>query len=155
MVQTGDRLLTFGGVVTGAASVLHLAIIFGGADWYRFFGAGEHMAKLVARGSAYPTVVTSGIAVILGIWMLYAFSGAGLIRCLPLLRLALILIAAVYLIRGIFGVPLVLLMDNRYAHDLQAKMTFMIVSSAICICLGICYAWGAIVVWRKSFSPSA
>jgi putative oxidoreductase len=149
-VRSGDRFLVFGGVLTGAASLLHVGIILGGPDWYRFFGAGERMARLAARGSAYPAAVTAGIAIVLGIWALYALSGAGVIRRLPFVRLALVLIAAVYLARGILGIPLVLVMDDPYANQLRAKMTFMVLSSAVCICLGICYAFGAARVWKTS-----
>ena len=148
-MRRGDRLLVIGGSVTAVAALLHVAIIVGGPDWYRFFGAGERMAWLAARGSIYPTIITSCIAAILGVWALYAFSGAGLIRRLPLLRLALTLIAAVYLARGILGVPVVLYADDPYANQLKAKMTFMVVSSAICVFLGICYAAGAARVWKN------
>ncbi|HEX8362555.1 MAG TPA: hypothetical protein VF613_20715 [Longimicrobium sp.] len=141
--RTSYRLLVAGGAVTAAAALLHVAIIVGGPDWYRFFGAGERMARMDARGSIYPALITAWIAAILGVWALYAFSGAGLIRRLPLLRLALTLIAAVYLARGILGVPIVLLVDDPYTNQLRAKMTFMVVSSAICVVLGLCYAAGA------------
>ena len=144
------QLLLSGAIFTGVAALLHVAIILGGPDWYRFFGAGERMAQLAARGSAYPGIVTAGIAATLGVWMLYALSGAGVIRRLPLLRLALVLIAAVYLLRGTLGVPVVLLVDDPYATELKARMTFMAVSSVICVCLGVCYAAGAAVVWQKS-----
>jgi hypothetical protein len=150
--MSGDRLLLTGGSATAAAALLHVAIIIGGPDWYRFFGAGERMAWLAARGSIYPAIVTSCIATILGVWALYGFSGAGVIRPLPLLRLALTLIAAVYLARGILGVPVVLLVDDVYTNQLREKMTFMVVSSAICVVLGLCYAVGAT---RLSRTPSA
>ncbi len=149
-MQTGDRFLVLGGGLSGVASLIHVAIILGGPDWYRFFGAGERMAQLAARGSAYPTVITAGIAVILGIWMLYAFSGAGLIRRLPFLRPALILIATIYLTRGILGVPAVLFGNDPYAKELSARMMFMVLSSAICVFLGFCYAFGAALVWRRA-----
>jgi hypothetical protein len=110
------------------------------------------MARLAARGSIYPTVITACIAAVLGVWALYAFSGAGVIRRLPLLRLALTLIAGVYLARGILGVPVVLFVDDVYTNQLKAKMTFMVVSSAICVGLGLCYAIGAARLWR---TPSA
>ena len=138
-----DRSLLYGGLLTGAAALLHAGIILGGPDWYRFFGAGERMARLSARGSRYPILVTAGIAAILGIWALYALSGAGVIRRLPLLRLVLVLIAAVYLIRGAAGIPVVLFVDDPYTNELKGRMTFMVVSSAICVCLGLCYAVGA------------
>ena len=142
-MQKGSRWLLYGGLLTGVASLLHLGIIVGGPDWYRFFGAGERMARLAARGSPYPTVITAGIAAVLAVWMLYALSGAGVIRRLPFLRLGLVLIAAVYLGRGALGIPIVLLAEDPYANQLKARMTFMIVSSAICIGLGLCYAVGA------------
>jgi hypothetical protein len=148
-----DRLLFFGGLLTGVASLLHLGIIFGGPDWYRFFGAGERMARLAARGSLYPALMTAAIAAILAVWMLYAFSGAGVMRRLPLLRHALPLIAAVYFARGLLGVPVVLFVENAYLHELRARMTFMVASSAICISLGVCYAAGAVAVRRRCSAP--
>ena len=150
MAKRGARALILGGALTGVAALLHVAIIIGGPSWYRFFGAGERMARLAAGGSVYPAVVTIMLALMLGVWALYALSGAGFIRPLPLLRLALGVIAAIYLIRGVFGIPLVLLMDDPYSHQLRAKMTFMIVSSAICIGLGICYAIGANTFTKRS-----
>jgi hypothetical protein len=136
--------------VTAGAALLHVGIILGGPEWYRFFGAGERMAWLAARGSPVPAVITAGIAAVLGVWALYALSGAGTIRRLPLLRPALAAIAAIYLARGVLGVPLVLLADDPYAAQLRARMTFMVVSSAICIGLGLCYAAGAVRVGRRS-----
>lgn len=149
-MQNGDRLLLGGGLLTGVASLLHIAIILGGPGWYRFFGAGERMARLAARGSSYPTLITASITAILGVWTLYALSGAGIIRRLPFLRLSLVLIAAIYLARGALGVPVVLLVEDPYTSELRARMTFMVVSSAICAFLGLCYAVGAAGVWQRS-----
>ena len=148
-MQNGERWLRWGALLTGAASLLHLGIIFGGPDWYRFFGAGERMARLSARGSAYPAVITAGIASVLGLWAIYGLSGAGVIRRLPLLRLALVLISGVYFARGTLGIPAVMLVDGPYADELEGRMTFMVVSSLVCILLGFCYAFGAARVWRR------
>ena len=148
-MQNGGRWLLCGALLTGAASLLHLCIIFGGPDWYRFFGAGERMARLSARGSAYPTFVTAGIASVLALWALYGLSGAGVIRRLPLLRPALLLVAVVYLARGALGIPLVLFAENPYADELKGRMTFMVVSSLVCVFLGFCYAFGAARVWHR------
>lgn len=143
------RSLLAGGLLTGAASVLHLGIILGGPEWYRFFGAGEGMARLAARGSLYPTLVTAAIALILFVWALYALSGAGLIRRLPFLRRVLALIATVYLARGLLGLPAVLLADDPYARELRERIPFMAVTSAVCIFLGLCYAVGAAARTRR------
>jgi hypothetical protein len=138
-----NRIMLTGGALTGAASLLHVAMIVGGADWYRFFGAGERMARMAARGSPYPALVTAGIAAVLAVWALYALSAAGVIRRLPLLRPALAAIAAVFLARGILGIPLVLLVDDPYLSQLRGRMTFMVVTSLVCVALGLCYAVGA------------
>lgn len=152
-VQTVDRLLLAAGSLTAGAALLHVAIIPGGPDWYRFFGAGEGMARMAARGFLYPTVLTACIAAVLGLWALYAFSGAGVIRRLPFLPLVLTLIAGAFLLRGILGVPVVLFVDHPYAHELAGRMTFMVVSSAVCIFLGVCYAAGAVRLRRRSAAP--
>jgi putative oxidoreductase len=148
-MREGEKWLRRGALLTGAASLLHLAIIFGGPGWYRFFGAGERMARLSERGSVYPTLITAAIASLLGLWALYGLSGAGVIGRLPLLRPALVLIAGAYFARGLLGIPAVLLVESPYADELKGKMTFMAVSSLICVCLGLCYASGAARVWRR------
>lgn len=150
--RNGRGVLLLGGVLTAGAALLHVGIIIGGPAWYRFFGAGERMARMAARGSMQPALVTASIAAILGVWALYAFSGAGVIRRLPFLRLALTLIAAVYLARGLLGVPAVMLVDDVYTKQLRAKLTFILVSSAICIVLGLCYAVGAARVWKTALA---
>jgi len=135
--------LIAGGWLSAAASLLHLACIAGGPDWYRFFGAGEEMARAAARGDAYPAVVTLGIAAILAIWALYAFAGAGLIRRLPLMRTALVIISAIYLLRGLVVVPLIFLMGNEPIGG------FALWSSLIVLVYGIAYAVGTWKAWPQ------
>jgi hypothetical protein len=69
--------------LSAAAALLHLMVIAGGPDWYRFFGAGRRWRARPSKAPFVPPLVTFGIAVILGVWAAYAFSGAGLIRRLP------------------------------------------------------------------------
>ena len=145
-------LLLLGGFLTGVVALLHVAMILGGPSWYRLFGAGERMAQLATRGSAYPAIVTVIIAVILSVWTLYALSGACMIRRLPFLRVALSLIAAIFLVRGVLGIPVVFFVDDPYTLQLRNRMTFMIVTSAISVFLGLCYAFGAAAI--PTGSPS-
>jgi putative oxidoreductase len=149
-VRKSERFLLVGGLLTAVVALLHFAIILGGPPWYRFFGAGERMARLAARGSFSPAIVTATIAAIFSVWTLYALSGAAVIRRLPFLRLVLFLIAAIYLARGTLGIPVVLFVDDPYTHQLRGRMTFMIVSSAISTLLGLCYAVGAQGVREQS-----
>ena len=153
-MQKSGRFLLVGGLLTGLIALLHVAIIPGGPSWYRFFGAGERMAQLAARGSSTPAIVTALLAAIFSVWTMYALSGAGVIRRLPFVRLALLLIAAIYLARGILGIPVVLFVDDPYTRQLRDRTTFMIVSSAISTFLGLCYAIGAAGVRQQSARDS-
>jgi hypothetical protein len=117
-----------------AASLLHVACIFGGPDWYRFFGAGESIAQADARGEWTPAILTTGIALVLAIWAAYAFAGAGLIRRLPPMRTALVTISSIYLARGLFIIPVMI--------EAPARTPFNIWSSLIVLAYGVIHAWG-------------
>lgn len=130
--------LAAGGGLSVTAALLHLACIVGGPSWYRFFGAGERMARLAERGSPRAALVTVGIALLLAVWAAYGFSGAGVVPRLPLLRPGLVLITAVYLLRAA-ALPIML----RTMSDRGA--TFLFVSSAVVLGIGLVHAVG---LWR-------
>ena len=141
-VKKANRLLVFGGALSIVTALLHVAIVIGGPQWYRFFGAGEELATMAEKGSWYPAVLTFGIAVVLLIWALYAFSGAGLIRRLPLLKVGLVVISAIYLIRGIAFIP-------AYIVKPEIVDEFLVWSSFICLVYGFAYTMGTKQVWAK------
>ena len=132
--------LTCAGILSVLAALMHIGVIIGGPDWYRFFGAGEGMARAAERGEIYPAIVTSGIVFILMAWGAYAFSGAGLIPRLPLLRTALVLITAIYLLRGMVVVPI-------WLAKPQLMTSFAIWSSAIVFIYGVVHAVGLWKAW--------
>lgn len=136
-----NRFLMIGGVLSGLAALLHIGCIYFGAPWYRFFGAGEEMAKMAEAGSSTPGLITAGIALVLSIWSLYAFSGAGAIRRFPLLRTALCIITGIYLLRGLVVFPV------AFLHPLQAT-AFAWWSSAICLAFGIVHLVGIRQRWQ-------
>ncbi|MBU2886548.1 hypothetical protein KO507_12315 [Gilvimarinus agarilyticus] len=141
------------GVLTAGAALMHVAIIFGGAEWYRFFGAGEKMAQMAEQGLAYPAQLTGVIALVLFSWALYGFSGAGAIPRLPFMRAALGLISFVFLLRGLFGVYAVLFFNTPFIQGLGHSQMFLLVSSAICLLYGLCYAIGTWQVWTRLSPP--
>jgi hypothetical protein len=126
--------------LSAIAAALHLAIIVGGAKWYRFFGAGEHMALATIAGRWYPAIITIGIALVLSIWSAYALSGAGVIQTLPLLKLGLSVITAVYLLRGLAIIPLFIIAREK-------TTPFLLWSSAICCGYGAVHLLGLTQVW--------
>jgi hypothetical protein len=129
-------------VLSAIAALLHVGCIVFGAPWYRFFGAGERMARLAEAGDWRPTAVTAGIVAVLSVWALYALSGAGAIRALPLLRIGLCVITAVYALRGVAGLLYA-------AFGAGADATFWWWSSAICLAFGIVHANGLVQVWAR------
>jgi hypothetical protein len=131
--------LVAGGLLSAAAALLHLATIVGGGDWYRFFGAGEALASADERGSWVPAALTLGIAMLLGLWALYAFAGAGLIRRLPLMRTALVLISLIYVARGL------MVLDPVGFSGPGLSPSFVLWSSLIVLTIGLTYAIGT---WR-------
>lgn len=139
--MTREPFLILAGSLSALAALLHVAVIFGGPDWYRFFGAGEGMARMAERGMIEPTLITLGITAILAGWAAYAFSGAGVIPRLPLLRTALVAITVVYLARGLVVIPAALM--NR---DINA---FGWWSSAIVLVYGVVYLIGTWRAWPR------
>ena len=85
-------------------------------------------------------MLTFGIAVILALWAAFAFSGAGRIVRLPLLRTGLVVISAIYLVRGIGLIP---------SHLLRPDLTdnFALWSSLIVFIYGVAYAVGTWRAW--------
>jgi hypothetical protein len=132
--------LTVGAALSAIAALLHVCIVFGGPAWYRFFGAGERMASGAAAGHLYPPVVTLLIACVLGVWAAYALSGAGVLQPLPLLVLALPVITAVYLLRGLAALALFVFARRRLT-------AFWVWSSLICLGFGVVHLVGLVQVW--------
>ena len=134
--------LMFGGVLCVIAAVLHLAIIIGGENWYRYFGAGERMALMAARGDIYPTIVTIFIACVLFVWSLYAFAGAGLIPKLPFMKFCLCAISAIFFVRGFGAMVAMPLMP-------QIQTPFMFWSSLLVLFYFIAFAFGTYFNWKS------
>jgi hypothetical protein len=134
--------LLLGSALSATAGLLHLAIIWKGASWYRFFGAGEKFARAAERGERWADVITFGIALVLFTWAAYALSGAGAIGRLPLLRYALIVITGIYLLRGLVIVPMALFTFDKVS-------AFWVWSSLICLGFGIVHAIGLAQVWHR------
>ena len=133
--------LVAAGGLSAAASLAHLAVIVGGPRWYDFFGAGPRMIRLAEQGSPTATGVTLCIAAVLAVWAAYAFSGAGMIPRLPLLKLALVAISAVYLSRALGYIPAL------FAAGAPVE-TFAWVSSAIVLAYAVVHIVGTLQLWR-------
>jgi len=142
MSDAPNRFLVAGAGLSTLAALLHVAIIFVGPSWYRLFGAGEQMARLAESGHWYPPLITTGIALVLGAWALVAASAAGVIAPLPLLKPALCVITAIYLLRGLAVLPM-------FAIDRALATPFWWWSSAICLVYGLVHLIGLHQMWSR------
>ena len=146
-MNQGSGLLIVGGVLSAIASLLHLGCIAFGAAWFRFFGAPEPLIRAYEAGDMRLVWITIVIAAGLAIWAAYAFSAAGLIGKLPLLRTGLVTIAAIYLLRGLLLFP-------ALAKAPYPRSEFDIWSSAIVLIFGLTYAVGTWQAWSRLSAPS-
>jgi hypothetical protein len=140
---TGRRFLVAGGSASVALAALHLVIIAIGSRAYLYFGRAD-LADTAAKGSLYPPIATLVIAMTLGVWGLYAFSGAGLVRRLPLLRTGLVTIACLYILRGF-----VLVLDVSRWLAGKPYPPRQAIFSAGALAIGLCYAIGTVVIFRN------
>ena len=136
--------LALGGALTAVAALAHVGCIVFGASWYRFFGAGERMARMADAGDPMAAIVTAAIAGMLALWAAYAFSAAGLLPRMPWPKLALSAIATIYLLRGLAGIGVAL-----FVAKTEQGAPFWWWSSAICLGLGALHAWGLSRVWAR------
>ena len=142
MASSTNKLLVVGAALSGIAALMHLACLVIGAPLFRLLGAGEQMAQLHLAGHWYPTIVTLTVAGVLVAWSAYALSGAGVIRRLPLLRTALFAITAIYMVRGVAFVP-------AMAYFPGNSITFWVVSSSICLLIGVVHLVGLRQSWGR------
>lgn len=142
MTETYNPWLVAGAVLSGIAALLHVGIVIKGAAWYRFFGAGERFARAAEAGQRWQDMVTLGIAAVLGLWAAYALSGAGVLAPLPLPKLALVLITAIYLLRGLAVLPALAVAPGKVTP-------FLLWSSVICTVYGTVHLLGLVQVWPR------
>src|SRR5574341_804465 len=129
--------LIAGGIVSALISLLHV-ILAVQPVLYRYISAGQEseLARMAEQGSTPTTIATAVLAVMFAIWAAYAFSGAGLIVRLPLLRVALIAICAIFMLRALF-IPTEIGMVVNEGYPIR-----FVVFSAISLAAGLLYLVG-------------
>ena len=139
VARTAFHLGALGSV---AASVTHVWAIFAGPEAYASLGAPPDVVASAAARTWYAPTITTGIAVIILGWALYAWSALKLLPRLPLLRTGLIAISIVLLVRGLAIIPLYFILPNELG-------AFAYWSSALCFALGMCFLLGLVFAWPQ------
>lgn len=142
-MPTYNTPLFLGAALSLIAAALHFACIFWGANGFKFLGAGEPIVSMSAAGHWYPPFIAFVIGTILATCSLYALSGSGIIPPLPYLRLALIGITTIYLFRAV-AFPLI---KPAFPGN---NTTFWLVTSAICLVIGLTHLLGLVQVWQRT-----
>lgn len=128
------------------AALLHLAIIAGGPAWYRFFGAGERMAAMAARGHPWPAIVTASIASGLALFGAYAMTVGGFFSQLPWPNTILWGITVIYGVRA--AIPFLLA-----PFVASMRTPFMLWSSAICAAFALAHYGSTMVLTNEWKAP--
>jgi hypothetical protein len=143
-MKQNERILAVAGWLSAAIAALHVVIAYLGAPAYRYFGAGEDMARQSEAGLLGPAAITLAIAAVFAVFALYAFSGAGQFRRLPLLRTGLVAISAIYLVRGLMLLPEL----AGYAQDAGVRPRHLAFSFTSLVA-GLLYLAGMVLLWRS------
>ncbi len=127
------------------------------AGWSFFMAACQTYISLSPTAAAYfraPAplltdrwllfVVGEAAALIMAVFGLYALSGAGSMRRLPLLRLGLVGISSLYLLRGLFFVVSLLIILGILEGEILIQGE---ISTLVFLAAGIAYAVGTGLNW--------
>lgn len=142
-MNTAISLLTFGGTICFLIALLHVAIIIAGPPAYRYFGAGEDLTTLAENNSVIPALLTVFIATVFAVFGLYGFSGAGEFSRLPFLGPILIMIGALFTMRGL-ALPVQLFNMLRQPQKTEIKEIFF---SLISLFTGLSFLMGTKINW--------
>lgn len=134
-ISIKSKFLIAGGLVAAATAVWHLLCIIGGPSWYAFARAPDIVVESAKQGTFLAPLSTSVIAGLMFICTAYSFSGAGLIKQIPLLKSALVTISFICLVRAVITVPYLLFSKLDVWEVLASSGWFFV---------GICFLMGAV-----------
>ncbi len=146
-VARSKVLLVISAIGDLAIAGAHVGIAAIGPRAYVYFGA-VSLAAPAGRGELWPAALTFAIALVFAAWGMWAFSGAGVLRRLPLLRTVLVAITALYLLRGLVVIPDVLRLLAGAGYPLRQT-----VFSAVALGLGLTHAFGTLPLLRRASLP--
>lgn len=134
-ISIKSKFLIAGGLIAAATAVWHLLCILGGSSWYAFARAPQVVIHSAKQGTLLAPLSTAVIASLMFTCTVYAFSGAGLIKKIPLLKSALVTIAFICLARAFSTVPY-LISSHLDIWEIVASSGWFFV--------GVCFSVGAL-----------
>ena len=131
-------MLKLGGVGSAAAALFHFFFFLMPPAAVHWLGAPDWVYSLPRW---VVVIISMGIGLLLSLFAVYAFSGAGCLRRLPLLRTGLLAIGAIYFLRGLLLFPQ-LAAWPRVPPAARMLMMVFITYSTIALLLGILHLAG-------------
>ena len=142
--RSGRNPLLLAAAGSFIVAALHATMPFFLPEAYRFFG-GPGQINFADKGAELVIVVECYcLSAIFAVWGLYALSGAGVLRRLPLLRLGLLVIGGVYTLRGLLLIQEIIASLQGKMQGIEYQMCFSVVS----LLIGIFYLAGIIRAWK-------
>ncbi len=135
-----SKLLISAGVIASGAAIWHILCIFGGPSWFAFARAPQKIIDSAQQGTMIAPIGTVIVSSLMFACTVFAFSAAGLIRKVPLLKSALITIAILCTLRGLIAIPMCV---TSTGSDI-----WQIVASTVWFYVGICFFAGSIEQYR-------
>ena len=135
--------LALAGLLTLAIALFQFIIGFSPAV-SRYFGAPEWLGAnrlLLLTASC----VIAGMITLFG---LYALSGAGYIRSLPLMRPMLVVISGIFILRGLLIIPEILAVIGALPSPIPVAPRLVVFSAGALVTGGL-YLKGAVDGWRS------
>lgn len=135
-MNTKSKLtLGLAGIITALTALAHMSCIVLGSFCYRAQLAPEELINLAATGSPKAAVATLIVSSLFVGCTLFAFSAAGFIKKLPLLKSAILIISFICTLRGVATVPLSLKFPEMVS-------TTSILSGIIWFITGVLFFYG-------------
>jgi putative oxidoreductase len=137
----GNIYLQIGGVFSFAFAVFQISAILWSQELLTYFGG---PVKIQAENPILYILVCLVVGALVALFGLYAFSGAGKFRRLPLLRSILVTITAIFILRGFAVINDLMTIHKHPELDLIRFLVF----SIIALVIGLIHLLGVIRLFK-------
>lgn len=141
-----SKLLMSAGVIASASAIWHLLCIWGGPSWFAFARAPQQVIDSAQQGTLLAPIGTVFIASLMFACTVFAFSAAGIIRKVPLLKPALITISLLCTLRGLIAIPVLVTPTGLDVWE--------VIASSVWFYVGVCFIVGTVEQYKLGKSDT-
>lgn len=134
-------MLKIGGYLNIIIAIAHVVGLFWAKPFFEVTGIGREMEDMSLIHPSLPYLITILVTLFFILFGIYGLSADGKFRILPFQKLAIFLIAAIYLLRGVLQLFSDALITGEGA-------TLGTIYSCIALAIGLLYLVGGLKKWR-------